>query len=437
MTPLHPRSRRMGPEAHPERGLRLLLVVSLAAGLAAATAPRSVTAQITLLERDGLELGVSGYGRTFTGVHDAGFDTPVFPPTTPPSRTTGFHSQVIRLKWHLEGDGWAADIHDRIQARVISAGEGSGPAVGFGVTTVPARLVNLETTLVDEPGIRVWHDVDRLNFSLYTPAADITIGRQAITWGVSSIFPVADLWARFSPFEMDTEEKPGIDAVRVLFYPADGLEMDAVLADRGSVDDLSAGIRGTLSLPSADVWAGAGKFWREMMVMGGATVLLDETKVRGEVVLPWSLDDESFLDPRVTFGTDWIRGSLVLSADYHFNGIGAGETAGYPRVLKDPSFARGETYYLGRHYLGGALSWSPDEENRLALALNTLVNLSDASATVTPVVGYDLGQAARFSIGGLLGLGAAPRFDRASAPRIQSEFGSYGSLLFTRLSLYF
>ncbi len=52
--------------------------------------------------------------------------------------------------------------------------------------------------------------------------------------GISNIFPIADLWAQFSPFELDTEEKPGADAVRALHDPASGLEWDIVVADRGT-----------------------------------------------------------------------------------------------------------------------------------------------------------------------------------------------------------
>jgi len=39
---------------------------------------------------------------------------------------------------------------------------------------------------------------------LYLDQFDVTLGRQAITWGVAKLFPSADLWSQFSPFELDT-----------------------------------------------------------------------------------------------------------------------------------------------------------------------------------------------------------------------------------------
>ncbi len=111
--------------------------------------------------------------------------------------------------------------------------------MGFGVSVIPGRRWDLSSVFVDQERLRVWHDVDRLSLTWYNDVADVTVGRQAITWGISNVYPVADLWAQFSPFELDTEEKPGIDAVRVLSYPGQRLELDAVVADRGSVQRLS------------------------------------------------------------------------------------------------------------------------------------------------------------------------------------------------------
>jgi hypothetical protein len=404
--------------------------------------PGQAAAQFTLVGGETARLTLGGYVRSLTGVHDLGYeipDNPVFPPT---ERRSGFNGQVVRLKWQLEGGTgtagsgttWRLDVHNRFQTRVSSTG-GTNRVVGFGVSAVPDRLLDFESVIVDDPGLRVWHDLDRLSLTVHTDVADVTVGRQAITWGISGIFPVADLWAQFSPFELDTEEKPGIDAVRVLSYPAPGLELDAVVADRGSLDDLSAGIRGTYGLPSADVWAGAGKFWREVLAMGGVTLLLDVVKLRGEVVLPWDLDEGTVQEPRATLGVDWIRGTLLLTGEYHYNGIGSGAD-GYLSGLGDPRILRGETYYLGRHYLGGVVSWSPDRENRMSLVLNALGNIEDRSVALTPLVGYDLGQAARVSLGGLLSLGPRPSFSTAP-PSFPTEFGAYGTLGFLQLSVYF
>ncbi len=415
--------------------------LALAGALAAAGAtllaiPTAAGAQLTLIGNGHFTATVGGYVRSITGIQDLGYDIPTLPGVPATAAQSGFHSEVGRVKWLVSGDHWRLEIHDRLQARVTS--QAGDQVVGFGVSTVPDRLVDLSSDFIDRDRLHVWHDVDRLSLSVFTDAVDVTLGRQAITWGTAAIFPVADLWSHFAPFEQETEEKPGVDAVRALFYPAEGLEVDAVAAYRGSADDASAGVRGTLSLPGADVWAGAGKFWREAIIMAGFAVLGDETKLRLEAAFPWYLDGGDAQRPRITAGVDWIRGTLVLTGEYHYNGIGAAVAADYARLAADPRVLRGETYYLGRHYLGALASWSPDVENRLTLATSALVNLGDGSAALTPVATYDMGQATRLSLGALLSSGEPPTFQiQPPAVRFGSEFGAYGSALFTMLSVYF
>ncbi len=401
----------------------LVLVASLLSGGGA-------TGQLTLRGEGERSLELGGYVRTLSGIYRLGYDLPGR------DRTSGFNAEVVRLKWTLRfGPSAILEVHDRIQAQVSSSASGFGESLaGLGVSVVPGRSLDLATTLVKEDRLRVWHDVDRLSLTVYTGAGDVTVGRQAITWGISNLFPVADLWAQFSPFELDTEEKPGIDAVRVLSYPAQGWEVDAVVADRGSSRELSAGIRATRTLAWADLYGAAGKFWNEAMVMGGVSAPLGSWKLRGEGVLPYDLDGEDIKLPRVTLGVDRLGGETMLSGEYHFNGIGAGEAARYGEVLQDPRFARGESYYLGRHYLGGLAAWTPGND-RLSLSVTALANLGDPSAALTPLLTYDLGQETRVSAGAMVTFGTSPI--PGPVPAFRSEYGTYGKLFFTRISVYF
>ncbi len=374
-------------------------------------------------------LRLGGYVQSLTAAQDLGYDLPIA------ERRSVFHGDVVRLRWSAQGEGWFFELHNRVQGTVSSVEMAAGQSVvGFGVSAVPERTVGLETTLIEDDRLRVWHDLDRLALTIYTDAADVTVGRQGITWGLSLLFPIADLWSRFSPFELDTEEKPGIDAVRLLTYPGD-VEVDAVVADRGSLDDLSAGIRVSLSLAAVDLYVAAGKFWREAIVMAGATYLFDEVKVRAEAAFPFEPDGGGAAPPRATLGLDWLRGDWLVSGELHYNGIGARYASEYVDVLADPRFVRGETYFLGERLLGVLVSHSATD--RLALSLSMLANLEDPSTALTPAITYDFGQSARFSIGGLISWGERPDFPEQARPRLRSEFGTYGRFGWTQLSVYF
>lgn len=407
----------------------LVLGACLATLLGPAT---PATGQTPLVESGRFALDLGGYVRSLTGVHDAGYE----PPSA--DRRSGFHGDVIRLKWRAAWtDAVVLDVHDRIQAEVSSSPAGFGSSVaGFGVSAPPGRSVDLETVWIDDERLRVSHDLDRLALTLYTPAADVTIGRQAITWGTSLLFPVADLWAQFSPFELDTEEKPGVDALRILTYPTSDLEVDAVVADRGKGNGVSAAVRATWSLSSADLYAAAGRLWEEAMALGGVTWLFDTWTLRGEAVVSRDLDADRWLTPRLTVGVDRLSSPVSLSAEYHFNGLGAGAAPGYAERLQSERFARGESYFLGRHYLGLSASVAVDPQERIHVAGTVLSNLGDPSGALLPAVNWDVGRSARLSLGGLLGFGKKPTFDGA-VPELRSEYGTYGDLGYAQVAVYF
>lgn len=71
----------------------------------------------------------------------------------------------------------------------------------------------------------------------------------------------------------------------------------------------------------------------------------------------------------------------------------------------------------------------------MSFALSALFNLQDPSSAFTPVLTYDFGQSTRLSAGALVSFGDTPFL--GDAPVFRSEYGSYGDLFFSRLSIYF
>ncbi|MFW6200887.1 MAG: hypothetical protein ACOC8K_09950 [Gemmatimonadota bacterium] len=380
-----------------------------------------------------LSVSMGGYIHVVTGIHDTGFPLPTGDPIS------AFNGDVLRLQWSLSWeDRLSVDVHNRLQTRIsTSSQELVGSVAGLGVTRDPGRAVDLESVWIEKERLRLWHDLDRASVTVYTPVADVTAGRQGIAWGSSILFPVVDLWAPFSPFELDTEVRPGIDAIRALAYPLPGLEVDAVVADRGARDPWSGGVRGTWSLSSADVYGAVARVWNEAMAAGGVTRLFETTRVRGELLVPHDLDSDEWMDPRATVGFDWLGNRWTVSAEYHFNGLGASGPDGYPSVLTSEPYARGESYFLGRHYLGGLASWTLDRDERVHLSSSVLVNLQDPSAAFFPALRWAPGQTTALSVGGLFTLGEHPTFPPGMIPGIRSEYGTYGTLGYARISVFF
>lgn len=377
---------------------------------------------------------LSGYVRSTSGVHDLGYGGPSF------VRTRGLNAAVGRLQWlAILGPNVELELHQELQwnlstGRQSAAGGGGGsPVFGIGATRGLEPTVDLETTFVDESGARLTHDIDRLAARIYTDGADITVGRQAITWGHSSLFPVADLWTRFSPFDLDTLQKPGIDAVRVLTYPSMTSEFDFVVADRGSLENLSGAARGSTTIGATDVWFAGGKFWDQILAMGGVEHVLERVKLRAEAVLPWNLDRTELDLPRATAGFEWYGTEFTTGAEYHFNGIGVEDSGSYVDQASDPQFNRGESYFLGRHYGGIFGSYSGITD--LEMNLSVIGNLGDPSLVVSPVVRYQIAQNTRLGVGSFVTAGEVPEFQ--PRPRFRSEFGAYGNFYFVELTAHY
>lgn len=409
----------------------------LAAAVFALAAP-TAHARISLVDSPALSWSIGGYARSFSGyqlLDMSGLSG--LPAAARPSERVALQADVLRLESNLTfGDVASLEVHDRLFWVLSSEPlQASGAALGVGATPAPRRWIDLSSRLVDDARSRLDNDLDRLVLRLYLGPVDMTLGRQAITWGTSNLFTVADVWAAFSPFDLDTSQKRGVDAVRAVMSVGQQTELDLVVADRGTLDDLSAGLRATFYLDFGDVYAAVGKFWEQLTLMAGVSASVGAFKLRAEGSLPYDLDASKVLLPRITLGADWLHGEdLMVSLEAHFNGLGSQDASGYAAQLAAPVTARGQTFLLGRWYLGLAASYKPHE--LVTLALTPMVNLGDPSALIAWSARYDLSANVDLSVGGFHGLGDGVGLG-AGGVTLGSELGSYGQLVYVQLAAFF
>jgi hypothetical protein len=411
--------------------------VALVCGLATIVAvPTTSEARVSIAEWDDGDswFELAGYLRNISGVQDLGYGGQVF------AEQTALNMAAGRLEWSAGlGPDVELKLHNELLWQVgsgASFGTGSGGQVslfGIGASQQSDRTVSLESTLAEGRGFRLAHDVDRLAVDIYTEAADLTIGRQGITWGKSTLFPVADLWSRFGPFDLDTERKPGVDAARALIYPSLSTELDLVVADRGSLEDLSAGARFAGTVGDFELYGAGGKFWDELLAMGGATWVLDRIKLRAEGVVPWHLGLDEVQLPRATAGLEWFGTSWTAGAEYHFNGLGAAQPEEYGEQFTSPAYLRGESYYLGRHYAGVYGNYSGIQD--VELNLSSIGNLGDPSVMVAPSAQYQLAQNTSIGAGAFLSFGEEPSL--GEGVDFESEYGAYGNFYYVELVAYY
>lgn len=338
--------------------------------------------------------------------------------------------------------------------------------VGTGVGLRAPEAFPLTWWAWDDPvgDLRVQGRTDRLALSLTPEGVNITLGRQPISFGSGMFFTPLDLVNPFSPATIDTEYKPGVDAVRVdaFFGFATKLTVAAAYVGQGYLYEATPEGVPTASRVSAAVYGQTlvgvtdlGLFYaanRGDHVFGGSVVSsIGPVGIHGDltVTLPRpDLGEEVFV--RAVLGVDGRPTSTTtLSGEVYVQSFGTSDVSRLFEVLGAERARRGEVWLGGPAY--AALAVSQEITPLLTGSVAVISNLTDPSFLLTPSVGWNVANNVSASFGGYVGLGARPvgrelvvadlpdppAASDLSVVTPRSEFGTYPAALFVRLAAYF
>lgn len=296
-------------------------------------------------------------------------------------------------------------------------------------------LLPLDWT-VQKSGSLLWrHELDRLNVRFSFAAADIVIGRQAISWGVGRIWTPSDLFVAFSPVEIDREFKAGVDAISLkvplgafsqleMVYAAfddDFSKHDAAVRIQKNIDNFTLGLMG-------------GKFFREAVIGPFFDGEITGIGVRGEFTLTHNTghthqERRTFIRGVGNLDYRFTNGLYVL-LEYYVNGFGETDPEDYPRLFGSERLARGEIFNVGRHYLGTSLTYEPHP--LVQASLFSLWNLLDQSLLVGPLLVLSLSNEADLRTGAYFPFGTG-----LVGPHVRDEFGLYPQVYYLQIRWYF
>ena len=257
------------------------------------------------------------------------------------------------------------------------------------------RLFDL-TKIVDQTDdYLLWNRVDRLFFSLKPSWGDITIGRQAVTWGNGLIFNPMDLFNPFSPSDIVRDYKIGddlvsvrlttdrIDEINFLIVPRRDIATGKLAADRSSMAGKFHFFAGSTEI---DIMV-ARHYDQIVLGLGGTGYLVNATW-RCDVL--WSsledaADQSGYIQlvANIDYSWVWLNRNMYGLIEYYYNGLGQDN---YPDALIDPALMeridRGELFVLGKNYLSGRIQL--ELHPLINLYLNTINNLQDPSGILQP-----------------------------------------------------
>jgi hypothetical protein len=282
-------------------------------------------------------------------------------------------------------------------------------------------------------------NLDRAFITVRTEFADIYVGRQAIAFGSARVVNPTDVLAPFTYETLDTEDRFGIDAVRVRVPLGllSELDLGYVPGDDFEFAQSAQFIRAKFYLWQSDVTLLALGFRENLLLgadfaraVGGAGIWFE-----GALVLADALNDRDFgYDDylRLSAGADYSLTSTVYGfAEYHFNGAGDAQPQISSFGMPDLPYTEGAVYLLGEHYLAPGVIW---QITPLITATSQMLwNLSDVSVFLAPSLEYNIRPNIDIGVGLYIGLGDGPR----GLATLRSEFGSYPDIAYTSIRIYF
>jgi len=305
---------------------------------------------------------------------------------------------------------------------------------GLGGTRASGEWVHLQGT-IDSSAHAAWrHRIDRAAVRLRLGWAELSVGRQPISWATTLYLTPADPFLPFDPADPFREYRPGVDALRVRAFPGPFTEIDLVLRPASYQDrtTITALARAHSVVGGVEVSGWLGALHDEPAASLAATATWLGAAVRSEVVLR-ELDGEK----RVRFAIGVDRRFAVAGRDlyavleYQRDGLGASGPGELVGTLASTPAQRGELLVLGRDALAAQASfqihplWTAD--------LLALADLDDSSLLLGPAVTRSVGGETTTRVGVYLGVGADTAADGAPA----SEFGVVPLVGYLSLTTFF
>jgi len=345
----------------------------------------------------------------------------------------------IRASWNL-AETLATEAGYEIQP--VFQTESSGTALTSALPLVRGatyRLVDLPQTITSSSSFILYQNLDRLNIRWKLAYADITLGRQAVTFGSARAINPTDVLLPYSFSQVNVEYRIGVDALRVQAPVGRMGEIDVgvVVGENAQASNSAAFGRLKFSLLETDVVTMAMTFQNAYLVGGGIQraiwmlgYWLDVAEVWGPGI-PEYLRLSTGLDYTFKLGGD----SLMLFTEYHYNGAGAARAQDYLTALTQFAYQKGGTFLLGRHYLipGASYPITP----LLGSHLQLITNLTDGSLFISPGIEYNIAENFYLDLGGYATLGAGLTTNALGATEVQSEFGTYPLLAYAAARWYF
>ena len=385
------------------------------------------------------EFQISGYYKNFsTGLYSPLPDEPIIGAVNNRLRLNLAYAPIDTLSFDL-----AYDFAPRIQDPSLF----SESPIAAATDSLQYRVADFDSAIYpgkDDPvgSFGLFQNLDRASIAYGADFGDITIGRQAIAWGSARVVNPMDVVAPYAYNQLDTEDRIGVDAIRVQIPIGVLGEFDTgyVFGENLAFEKSAFFLRSQLNAVETDFSIILLGFREHLMTgfdiargIGGAGFWLEAAYVYANAFDSENPNAENYL--RASIGLDYSFSGVAYGfIEYHFSGVGAGEPEDYLDNFDRPAYTDGAVYLMGRHYFGPGLTFQITP--LISLSGVVLANISDPSVFPSLQIEYNFAQDIYLSAGGFIGIGKRPETEDEET-QFRSEFGGYPTLFFSSFRIYF
>jgi hypothetical protein len=374
------------------------------------------------------ESNFSGYAKSFAVVTDE-VNTDFF------SLKTTYQSQnSIRLMWERFGDNTVWQMHYEISPVFVSRKQ-PVESQTFNVVGESYRLTDLKSSLSDKDSKhQLYQNLDRLNLQWQLEQGDLTIGRQAISFGSARFINPTDIFLPFNVQTLNQEYRTGVDAIRYQSPLGELGEFDVgiVLGKDAKPENSAAFLQLRGNVNGKDLQFALTRFAEQTLVGAGIQTALGDFGF-------W------FEAANVTGDFDYLRSSVGLDyaftknifamVEYHYNGAGSDNPEDYLLLLETLPYRQGGVFLLGKEYIMPSVRFQASA--LWSVGFQGIYNLSDDSAFLSVSAEYNVAEDFYMDFGYYHFTGDELTIVPPGIPVLQSEYGTNPDTIFASLRFYF
>ena len=315
------------------------------------------------------------------------------------------HNLEVRLKVAARRDRLDFETHAQfitVQSETLSGFRNLPGLVfpGNDVINDDRRWFNLTHEFHNQGKKATLLRLDRISVAYSGVKTVVRFGRQAISWGNGLLFTPMDILNPFDPAAVDKEYKTGDDMLYAQYLLDSGNDFQVVsVVRRNPVNGEVDGDQSSLAAKYHGFW-GRNEFdvllaehYGETLIGLGAGADLGGAIWRGDLIWNDTYSGSVFTAVgSVSYSWESAEHNWTGILEYYFNGFGQSDgDYSVAALTKNPELlkrlARGESFSLGRHYLGASVNY--ESTPLLNLTPKIFINLNDPSALAQLILSYD------------------------------------------------